>query len=460
MAKKKKASKSKVKKGVVKELFDLEIDEVSAVDMAAIGESFYITKSINTNNKKGAKVAKGKKLPLIKAMPKWSETIQKNDEGKCGEHCHFCGITKEVEAEQMGAGLRNSVCLGCALEHFEKGVFDSCLELTFDIEKFKVDFPEIKLHELSKEDDSDEGEDDADSDDENSEDEGEDKGKKDKKDGEGEDSDEDDDADSDEDDADENSEDDEAEKNKAADSATAGDDEGDDDSELNNADLSKRLGTVEKSLEDVSGMLERSLELHDVAAGAFNEVVTLTFASLDMVMMLIEERMEDGEEEAVQQNRSIFGEINDSIKSVREEVSKAGAKISGKRMAVLREIATKLSELIESVMTAESKKGVTKSAMDEVQKSLKSFKEELKEEIKTSSSSLKEDIDEKLKEVNTKLDDFEQSGGASFGLGDEEEDDSDDDLEETNKGESVFSGLVGLDDITKSIEKKRRHLNR
>lgn len=452
MAKKKKASKSKVKKGVVKELFDLEIDEVSAVDMAAIGESFYITKSINTNNKKGAKVAKGKKLPLIKAMPKWSETIQKNDEGKCGEHCHFCGITKEVEAEQMGAGLRNSVCLGCALEHFEKGVFDSCLELTFDIEKFKVDFPEIKLHELSKEDDSDE--------DEETEEE---KLAREAKEEAERLAAEEDDSDEDEDDSDE---DEETEEEKSArilaeETAKASKNkEGESNPELDNDKLEKRFGKLEKSLEDVSGMLERSLELHDVAAGAFNEVVTLTFASLDMVMMLIEERMEDGEEEAVQQNRSIFGEINDSIKSVREEVSKAGAKISGKRMAVLREIATKLSELIESVMTAESKKGVTKSAMDEVQKSLKSFKEELKEEIKTSSSSLKEDIDEKLKEVNTKLDDFEQSGGASFGLGDEEEDDSDDDLEETNKGDSVFSGLVGLDDITKSIEKKRRHLNR
>lgn len=458
-------AKKKVKKGVVKELFDLEIDEVSAVDMAAIGESFYITKSVNNKNKKGAKVAKGKKLPLIKAMPKWSETIQKNDEGKCGEHCHFCGITKEVEAEQMGAGLRNSVCLGCALEHFEKGVFDSCLELTFDIEKFKVDFPEVKLHELSKEDDSDEEgeEDDADSNEDDSEEEGEegkDKDKKDKKDGEG-DSDEDEDADSDEDDADENSEEEGAEKSTDNSATVDEDNEGDSDSESDNDDLSKRLGTVEKSLEDVSGMLERSLELHDVAAGAFNEVVTLTFASLDMVMTLIEERMEDGEptEEAKSQE-SLLSEIKDSIKSVREEVSKAGAKISGKRMAVLREIATKLSELIESVMNADAKKGVTKSAMNEVQKSLTSMKDELKEEIQSSTSSLKEDIDEKLKEVNTKLEDFEQSGGASFGLGDGDEDEDLEPEEEVNKGESVFSNVLGLGEITKSIEKKQRNLNR
>ena len=446
-------AKKKVKKGVVKELFDLEIDEVSAVDLAAIGESFYITKSVNKNNKGGAKVAKGKKLPLVKAMPKWSGKIEKSDEDKCGEHCHFCGITKEVEAEQMGAGLRNSVCLGCALEHFEKGVFDACLELTFDIEKFKVDFPEIKLHELSKE-----GEEDSDSNEDENEDDSDKEGKppKSKKEGE---EDSDDEGNGEDEDADD-SNDENSEKNKSSDNTATGDEnKGDDSSESDNSDLSKRVVKLEKSLEDVSSMLERSLELHDVAAGAFNEVITLTFASLDMVMTMLEERMEEGEAGQAVEQRSLFGEINDSIKSVREEVSKAGAKISGKRMAVLREIATKLSELIESVMNVDSKKGVTKSAMTEVQKSLNEFKEELKEEIKTSSSSLKEDIDEKLKEVNTKLDDFEQSGGASFGLSDDDEDDSDSyDEDNVGKGESLFSDVVGLSDVAKNIKKKQRNL--
>ena len=448
------AKKKSVKKGAVKEIFDLEIDEVSAVDMAAIGESFYITKSIN--NKKGAKVAKKKKLPLIKAMPKWSEQVAKSDEDKCGEHCHFCGITKEVEAEQMGAGLRNSVCIACALEHFEKGVFDDCLNLTFDIEKFKESYPDIKLHESTVKTDE-EGEEDSDDEEEgeDSEDENVDGKKPPKKEGE-EDSDEDSDEDVD------NTDEEDSEKNKSA-AATVGENESDaEGSESDNADLSKRVVKLEKSLEDVSGMLERSLELHDLAAGALNEVVTLTFASLDMLMTMIEERMEDGESEEATQQNSLFTSINESIKSVREEVSKAGKKISGKRMAVLREIATKLSELIESVINVDSKKGVTKSAINEVQKSLESFKEEVKKEISDSSSSLKEDIDEKLKSVNTKLEDIEQSGGASFGLGDEDPDDLDPEPNEdgVEKGESVFSDVVGLSDISKNIKRKQRNSKR
>lgn len=455
MAKKIKNSKKvKVQKGTVKEIFDLEIDEVSAVDMAAIGESFYITKSVN--NKKGAKVAKGKKLPLIKAMPKWSKVIEKSDTDKCGEHCHFCGITKTVEEETMGAGLRNSVCIGCALEHFEKGVFDECLELKFDIEKFKVDFPEVTLHEVTKEDDSsdeDDNEDDAD-DDSSDEDENE-EGKKPKKDGE-EDEDEDD---SDEDDSDDEDEDD-SEKNKAAGTATGDEDNSNQDSELNNGELSKRVIKLEKSLEDVTGMLERSLELHEVSAGAFNEVVTLTFASIDMLMAMMEERKdEDTESDAGKAQASLFSDINESIKSVRLEVSKAGAKISGKRMAVLREIATKLSELIESVLgSADSKKGVTKSALTEVQKSLNSVKEDLQKSITDSASSLKEDIDEKLKEVNTKLEDIEQSGGASFGLGDDEEDPEIE--EEVEESKSVFSNVLGLDEVSKNIKRKQRNLTK
>jgi hypothetical protein len=447
------AKTKKVQKGV-KEIFDLEVDEVSAVDMAAIGESFYITKSVNKNNKKGAKVAKVKKLPLIKAMPKWSEKIAKADSDKCGEHCHFCGITKEVEAETMGAGLRNSVCIGCALEHFEKGVFDQCCTFSFDIEKFKESYPDVKLHEVTKADEDSEDEDESE---EEADDEGKDKDKKDDEDSE----DEDESEEGDEEDADdEDSEDeDESGKNKAAGTATSEEDESEDDSELDNDELSKRVVKLEKNLEDVSGMLERSLELHDFAAGALNEVVSLTFASIDMLMAMMAERKEEGDSEKAKEQESIFTSINDSIKSVRQDVEKAGAKISGKRMAVLREIAGKLSELIESVLNNDSRKGVTKSAMTELQKSLDSFKEEIKEELKTSSSSFKEDIDSKLEKINTKLEDIEQSGGASFNLGDDDEEESDAD-DEVEKGESVFSNLVGLSDISKNIQRKQRNLKR
>lgn len=444
--------KKKVKKGAVNELFDLEIDEVSTVDSPAIGESFYITKSIN--NKKGAKVAKGKKLPLIKAMPKWSEGLKKNED-TCGDHCHFCGITKQVEEETMGAGLRNGVCLGCALEHYEKGVFDKCLELAFDIEDFKKKFPDVKLHQTEKADE-DESDDDSDEDDSKDDEGKKDDKKDDKKEGDEADSDEDED-DSDEDDSKGDEEDDS--KKSTEKPASVDNKKGSTSSESGNDDLSKRIETVEKSLEDVSDMLERSLELHSVAGDALSEVVALTFASLDMLMIMIEERMEEDGEQAKTQS-SLFSEINESIKSVRLDVSKAGAKISGKRMAVLREIASKLSELIESVMGIDdSKKGVTKSAISEVQKSLESFKDEIKEEISSASSSLKKDIDERLKQVNTKLEDIELSGGTSLRLDDDEEFESDTD-KDVEKGESVFSGLLGVEDIKKSIERKKRNLNR
>ena len=458
----KKSKKVKLKKGETKEIFDLEIDEVSAVDMAAIGESFYITKSVN--NKKGAKVAKKKKLPLIKAMPKWSENLEKADSDKCGEHCHFCGVTKAVEEETMGAGLRNGVCIGCALEHFEKGVFDDCMDFKFDIEEFKTKFPDVKLHEVSTQKNEDESDDDSDEEeDEDGEEDADKDSDKDEKDADkdADKKDSEEDEDEDEDDSDEE-EDEDSEKNKAAgDSATGDEENSNQDSELNNGELSKRVIKLEKSLEDVTGMLERSLELHEVSAGAFNEVVTLTFASIDMLMAMMEERKEeDNESEAGKAQSELFTSINDSIKSVRLEVSKAGAKISGKRMAVLREIATKLSELIESVLgSADAKKDMTKSALTEVQKSLNSVKEDLQKSIADSASSLKEDIDEKLKEVNTKLEDIEQSGGASFNLGDDEEDDTEEE-EEVEKGESVFSNVLGLDEVTKSIKRKQRNLTK
>ena len=102
---------------------------------------------------------------------------------------------------------------------------------------------------------------------------------------------------------------------------------------------------------------------------------------------------------------------------------------------------------------------MTKSAISEVQKSLESFKDEIKEEISSASSSLKKDIDERLKQVNTKLEDIELSGGTSLRLDDDEEFESDTD-KDVEKGESVFSGLLGVEDIKKSIERKKRNLNR
>ena len=126
-------------------------------------------------------------------------------------------------------------------------------------------------------------------------------------------------------------------------------------------------------------------------------------------------------------------------------------------MAVLREISEKLGELLASVL-GEAEKGtkMKKAVNEEIQKSLEEVKEELNE-LSESSSSSREDVDDRLKSLESKLEDIEQSGGASFDLGDEDEEEIDSDSE-TQKGESLFSDVVGLSDITKSIEKKRRNL--
>ena len=198
-------------------------------------------------------------------------------------------------------------------------------------------------------------------------------------------------------------------------------------------------------------MLERSLELHDMAAMALNEIVGLTFGSLDGLMMMMEEQMSEDSK-----SKELFNEIIESIKSEKLIVSKKGAKISGKRMAVLREISEKLGELIASVIGEAEKGSKMKKSADEVQKSLEEMKEELKQSIEDSSSSIKEDIDKKLERLDSKLKHIEESGGGTFDLGDEDEEEDDEEEEETEK--SIFSSVVGLDDITKSIERKRRNL--
>lgn len=421
----------KIKKGVVKELFDLEIDEVSAVDSPAIGESFYITKSVNKNKpKKGADMSK----PVTKSGA-WNGAVKKS-EGEC-THCVFCGITKEEESEQMGMGLIKNVCFECAVQHHEKGVFDSVLDGTFSTETFKESYPDIELIievPTAKSEDGKSG----DEDEAGSEDDAGEAGSKDGEEDEaGSEGDSDEDADSDED------EDGENDSEKSANS------EDKDNKGENAGQESDSVKALEKRIEDVEGMLERTLELHDVAAQSLNEIVALTFASLDAVMAVAEERLAESED---QKSKDLFNEINESIKSVREDVTKAGAKISGKRMAVLREISEKLTSLITSVMGQEAVKGLSKSHVD-LQKSLDEMKSSFQEEIKE----VKEDYETQLKEVNTKLEEVEQAGGGSFDLGDEDESTHVED-ESDPQQKSVFAGLVDVKEIQKQVDRKKRNL--
>jgi len=406
----------KIQKTKVKELFDLEIDEVSAVDKPAIGEQFYITKSVNKKNK-GATVSK----PVKKSVA-WKQVISKgvSDENT---HCVFCGITHEEEAKEIGMGLIKGVCFDCAVEHAEKGVFDACIAGTFDAETFQKENPTFQLKlSLNKSDDEEASEDGESEDESSSEDESE----------------------------EESSEGDESEE-ESSQSASEDGEQDEDGQESDDSSLEKKVSKLEKNIEDVGAMLARSLELHDMAAAALNEIVALTFGALDGVMMLMEQNKD------VSQN-DLFREIVDSIKSEREKVSKKGAKISTSRMAVLRDIATKLNQLIASVATDEMKGEQKTKAVSEIQKSLEEMKEELKEEINSSSSNLKEDIEGKLKDMQAKLDELEQSGGASYGLGEEDDDEESDEESSEQEKTSIFSSVIGLDEISKTIEKKRRNL--
>lgn len=73
----------------------------------------------------------------------WMNAIQKSD-AALGDTslCKFCGITHEKEAEFIGAGIRFSTCLVCALDRFDQGVFDACCDGTFDFEKYAELHPE------------------------------------------------------------------------------------------------------------------------------------------------------------------------------------------------------------------------------------------------------------------------------------------------------------------------------
>ena len=286
----------------VKELFDLEIDEVSAVDKPAIGEEFYITKSVN--NKKGATVKK----PIKKSVA-WKQVISKGV-SEDNTHCVFCGITKEEEAEQLGMGLIKSVCFECAIEN--DGVFDAIMNDTFDAESFQKENPDMELKLSLQKDEGEESDDEEESEEESSEEGKEKEEESDEEESEDEESDDEEESEEDKDE-DEESESDEEGKEKSSETATEDGEQDEAGQESDEPSLEKKVETLEKSLEDVSTMLERSLELHDMAASALNEIVALTFGSLDGLMMMMEESM--GEDEKA---KELFSEIMESIKSERE----------------------------------------------------------------------------------------------------------------------------------------------
>ncbi|MEZ4871298.1 MAG: hypothetical protein R2827_03425 [Bdellovibrionales bacterium] len=112
----------------------------------------------------------------------------------------------------------------------------------------------------------------------------------------------------------------------------------------------------------MKSLLEQSLALHDEAARSLNQIVEMQMMALEQVLMLTgpDEQADgqDGDVTAASRHTDLLGEI----KTLKAEVSKAGAKISTSRLRVLQEISEKLSDLIRSVMDGEKMENVNRSA--------------------------------------------------------------------------------------------------
>ena len=206
---------------------------------------------------------------------------------------------------------------------------------------------------------------------------------------------------------------------------------------------------VKKSLTDVEEMLTQSLQLHEGVGLALNQIVALNMGALDMVMVLVTEDDEDSEVNEEQQ--SLVEDIRESIKSVQDQVSKSGAKMSRTRLTALRDIASKLTELITSVdnQEAEEKKGLKKglakslSMVTDMSERLEKAEELIEVSSKKLSSRTKK-LDERLKAI-------ENTADASNAIDD---DDEDDDVGEEEKSKSVFGGLFPTSDIIKRHQKR------
>lgn len=379
-----------------KRLINLEVNELSMVDSPAIGETFIITKNV----KRGLGV--NKKVTLNKATSSWNESIKKavNHENKS---CMFCGITKEDEEKSLGMGLLCSVCFDCAFKRMEKGVFEECIEGTFDFEKFKSEYPNDEIFKKDDNLDNEENNDDSEND-------------------ESKENEEDDDEENNDDKADENNEEENEEKN-----------DGFIELESELSKLKESNEKLEKSLDDVKEMLSTSLSIHEQTAMGFNEIVSLTFGALDLVTNLMENESEESEK--------CIKEIKEKISQ--EDVSKAGAKISSSRLQTLRDIAEKLSQLIESV-SGESIKESKKKNVESI--------DELKNITKNNTDMIK-GVEEKLIGLIKNVEALSLAGGVSNALDDEMEDQS-----EIDKSDKVdFSDIVGLSDIKKRYESKLKN---
>lgn len=502
MAKKRKL-KLKKDNDIRQRLLDIEIDEISLVDKPAIEDEFIITKRVNGKGKGGTTVAKKKKqtknskaskkktskkskktevvdgpvktVKTAKEIQKgvfWKRSFKKDTEGKDhGDHCGFCGITKADETETIGMGLRCGVCFKCAVQHMEKDVVEDCIDGTFNFETFKEKHPGVKL--FAKDGDPPTEDDGAD---EDSEDDGDGDtptaaSTKSKKDDES-DEDESDEDESDEDDEDEDESDDESDESDEDESDEdesdddedeSDDDKSDDDEDTEKSDKERakrlkalkklhpkaRLGKVEKQLEDVVEMLAGSMEFHEQAVAMLSAQAELMMGALELILVGAQNGGEQSEA-TVQAAKN----IKKGIKIFRETVQKAGAKISASRLATLRDIAEKLTTLIQSVATDQKEATSGKKGAKKNKKSLEKTVTELEVMNKKIASLEKSnsDKDDQLEKMANRLDDFEAFSGSSSEIDDDELDDEDSD----SSNESVFKDFGPLKETVDRMEKRTR----
>jgi len=186
-------------------------------------------------------------------------------------------------------------------------------------------------------------------------------------------------------------------------------------------------------------LLEGAAEFHEQAVIMLNQQAELLVGALEMVMML-----EMGDTQVQQAD-----ELRQELKNFHGTVQKAGAKISSSRLQTLRDIAEKLTALIQSVAGESQKQGGKKGGKQAKKKSVEM--ESLTKEL----SELKKSVatkDEELKKMVDRLDDLEAFGDAS-----QEIDDEDDDSDSSSETEgSVFKDFGPLKGVTDRIQKHTR----
>lgn len=474
-------SKSKDKKGV-KRIVNLTVNEFSPVDKPAIGEEFIIIKSLD-----GKKPSESFGQVIEKGIS-WKSSVEKNhsEEGIC----HFCKIDGGSEPK---IGLKCGVCFSCAFDRMDKGVFDQCLAGSFSFDEYKKAYPQefdtsekalVPSDSMSKDELKKSLE-----------------GRSDKFD-----------IEMREDaaltfpagfpvglddyadpvnlkfpiDTVERTKNSKArfkqlvssykeEESKAViheriirrelklgmspgfdpedplDQLLPSDlkEELEKGSAHEGGDMKEELEKIRKQFSELKTMLEQSLSLHDEAARALNQIVELNLMALEQVAMLTGD---GGNGEGQANPTPEQTEMMQSISTFKAEISKVGAKISTERLTVLREISEKLSTLIRSVMGGkkEGKKDLSKAAEGLVSRV---------QSLETSVEAIRNESTNKIEAIGKRLNEIENTAGGSAALSDDEDGgDNGDGKDKSQK--SVFSDIIGLDDIKMQISRREAFLNK